>query len=103
MGYMCHQVFVASVVNANSERDAARYYAVSSNVLKRLRRLTSEKGNPDEARKPPRDGGYQPFTAQEKKWIEETVKTLTRRAGERPYKPEAELPQITMDDLPSLE
>lgn len=79
---------------------AARHYAVSLKVLRRLGTLASHKGGVEEGRKP--DVAKSPYTAIERHWLEETIKRLIGRAAEVAGDPSVSLQTITMADLPRL-
>lgn len=79
---------------------AARRYAVSIKVLRKLGTLASQKGGVDEGRKP--DVAKSPYTAAERHWLEETMKRLIWRAAEVAGNPVATLCKITLADLPSV-
>ncbi len=78
---------------------AASRYAVDEAVLSKLGELTDNKGG-KQARKA--KGAGAAFTVAEKRWLEETMKQLIRRAAEVAYDPSASRPQITMAGLPPL-
>jgi len=59
---------------------AARRYAVSLKVLRKLETLASHKGGVQEGRKP--DVAKSPYTAAERLWLEETIKVLIGRSAE---------------------
>jgi hypothetical protein len=86
-------------LTAGGRPAAARRYSIAKTVLNRLGDLAATKGG-NEARKA--KGAQVEFTAAEKRWLEETMKRLIRRASEVAGDPSALLPQITMADLPSL-
>ena len=72
--------------------------SISRNVLDNLRILSSTKGGPL-ARKA--GGADAPLNSAEEKWLEDTVKTIIRRAAEYAAG-QSELQKITMADLPEL-
>jgi hypothetical protein len=92
--------FCLTVLEAHSGRSgAASRYKISKPVLSELGKLAANKGG-TEARKA--KGAAADFTPAEKRWLEETMKRLIRRAAEVAHDPSATRPQITMVDLPSL-
>ena len=99
MAYMCLTIFVTG---AGGRKDAARQYNIAKAVLNTLGELTSTKGNPEEARKFPTDGKFEPLRPKEKEWIVTVIKALIRRAGEYAYDPNAKLKQVSMKDFPDL-
>ena len=101
MAYFCLTVVEASVEEGpSSRRDrAAEAYHIHRDVLNMLGRLTDTKGG-QEARKA--KGASQEFTSAERRWIEEVVKALIRRAAQLAADPEQALSQITMATLSNL-
>jgi hypothetical protein len=53
-----------------------------------------------EARKAERDGTRKPLTAAEQGWVDRVLKALIERMAAHAADPDAELPQITLADLP---
>ena len=105
---------------ANSARSsrvispAADRYAIDLTVLNKLGDLTSEAGGP-EARKAVSErkkkgvvvqtavGMDRPYTDQEREWIKETVRLLTKRLGEHAAQPTGiTFKKLEMADLPPL-
>jgi hypothetical protein len=80
---------------------AATKYAISHNVLETLSRL-AHGGDERTARKRFANQTFCPHTPAELAWMEATVKRLIQRAGEWRDDPDAQWPQITMEDLPKL-
>lgn len=99
MAYTCLTILEASA--GNRDKVAAKYN-ISRKILNKLANLCTEKGDIHEARKAPKDGNYKPLIPQEKVWIESAIKIFILRLGEWAFDPNAQLPQITMIDLPSL-
>ena len=99
MAYMCLTILEAG---ADSRKEAARQYSIDDEVLGTLGKLTSTKGDPEEARKFPKDGKFDPLRPKEKEWIVSVIKALIRRAGEYAYDPKAKLKQLSMKDFPDL-
>ena len=99
MTYMCLTILEAS---AGNRKKAARQYNIDYAVLDTLGMLASTKGDPEEARKFPEDGKFEPLRPKEKAWIVSAIKALIRRAGEYAYDPKAKLKQLSMRDFPDL-
>ena len=99
MAYMCLNLLE---VGAGGRKEAARQYNIAKAVLDTLGKLTSTKGDPEEARKFPEDGKFDPLRPKEKEWIVSVIKALIRRAGEYAYDPKAKLTQLSMKDFPDL-
>ena len=86
---------------------AAEYYHIEKEVLKRVGYLSSEKGDPLEARKregPDDDLREQErhFKEQERRFLEDAVKKMIYRAAEKINDPTKNLSQISLSDLPSV-
>jgi len=99
MAYMCLTVFQAS---AGGRKEAADMYCIDYDILDTLGRLTSTKGGPEEARKFPKHGKFDPLHPKEKEWIVSVVKALIRRAGEYAHNNKMELNQISIKDFQEL-
>ena len=99
MAYMCLTILQAG---AGDRKKAARQYSIDYAVLETLGKLTSTKGDPEEARKSPKDGKFDPLRPKEKEWIVSVIKALILRAGEYAYDPRAKLKQLSMKDFPDL-
>ena len=84
---------------AGGRTAAAVKFGVSSQVLKKMGRLTSEHGGL-EARKS--IGFTAPFSSSEREWLEAAVKRLIRRAAEVAHDPSNPRPPITMANLQQL-
>jgi hypothetical protein len=100
MGYWCYTVIKAST--EGNPRKAAAKYSIDFRVLRKLRELTSTKGNTLEARKMPNSGVTIPLKPEEKRWIDEVIKRIIIRFGEYAFNPQAKLQKITMKDFPKL-
>lgn len=99
MAYMCLTVLEAT---AGGRTKAAKRYSIDEKVLITLGRLTSVKGSPQEARKFPERGSFDPLVPEEHQWLIEATKALIRRVGERKANRTTTLKQIKMSDLPPL-
>lgn len=74
-------------------------FGISRSVTDKLGHLTGEKGGA-EARKG--RGRSHEFTADERNWIDQTIKRLIRRVAEVAHDPDAAAQQITLGGLPKL-
>ncbi len=96
MAYVCLSILE---VIAGGRGKVAKRYGISRSVLSDLGKLTSEVGDLKTGRKAdvlePR-----PLTQAESTWIQEVVKAMIRRVGERDFDPHAPLPQLTMAHFP---
>lgn len=79
----------------------AAKYRIHPDVLETMGGL-SAKGSPDEARKAPKDGNWQPLTSSEKAWLHEAVQQLIRRAGEVAADRAGLLAEIGLSSLPPM-
>jgi hypothetical protein len=103
MAYFCLTVLERSVSATQKARQgAARRYGIAFEVLDRLGMLCAKRGSESEARKAPHGLAFSPLSSCERAWILSVVRTLITRAGEVASHPNAQLPPITMADLPSL-
>ena len=77
---------------------AAEYFQISSSVLNRIGKLSTERGGPSEARK--REGVKQDLTGNERRFLDEAIKKIVRRVAEKAKAGKRELTKMTMCDLP---
>ena len=98
MAYFCLTFLQAS---AGGRDNAAREFKISSSVLNRIGRLTSERGDEGTARKYAAIKSGAPLTPSETRWLEEAVKAIIRRVGE--FEAIDTLQPLDLADLPSLE
>ena len=80
-------------------KEASKQFSISRDVLGRLATLAANKGGA-EARKA--NGSAQELTTSERRWLEEVMPLLIRRASEIAFDPHATYPLITMANLPTL-
>ena len=100
MAYFCYRLLrYPADAPSISLADAAQRYGVAKTVLVKIRRLSSEKGGPV-ARRP--EGIGKELTSSEVRFLEESVRTLIRRAAEVAYDPDDDRERIRMSDLPAL-
>lgn len=99
MAYLCLTIIEAI---SQGRGNAAKRYNISKKVLDRLGTLVSKKGGPDEARKMPKNGSYEPLSSIEREWVEKAIKLLIKRVGEHDSEAETQLQQITLDMLPTV-
>jgi hypothetical protein len=88
--------------SAGGRKEAARRYRVDTKVLGKLGEFTSTLGIGTEARKLAKGSNNRSPTAAEKMWIETTIRTLIRRAGEVAHDPHEARSLITMNNLSRL-
>ena len=87
--------------NKESNRKAAsRYFQIDMKVLKEIGRLSSTKGGPTGARKG--EGVSDDLTNEESRFLEEAIKKMIRRAAEKRCNSDADLPKISLADLPPI-
>jgi hypothetical protein len=99
LGHAANFCLTVLQTTANGLKGAAKRYAISETVLRKIGDLAANKGG-SEARKA--RGAKADFTAAERGWLERAIKCLIWRAAEVAGNPSAPLPQITMGDLPPL-
>ena len=85
---------------AGSQANAARVFNLDTVILRKIGELTSTKGDAATARKVPRGGQFTELTDAEKAWLEQAVRRLITRFGERASG--AVLGRLAMVDLPKL-
>lgn len=84
----------------SSRKAASRYFQIDEEVLRKIGRLSSTKGGPSAARK---SGGVShELTNGERRFLEEAIKKMIRRAAERAHDPDADLSKIKLSDLPPI-
>lgn len=83
------------------DREAARKYQISKEVLRELRRISTSGTGPDARKWDPRNPPHD-VTNWEKRWVKEAIKLLIFRAGQYAADPGRELPKITMSHIPRL-
>lgn len=94
MAYFC---LTSLKAKAESRKDAAKAYQIDPSVLSKMGELASTRGDSKTARKA---NASQPLSGPEHAWIEAAVKILIWRVGDT--RAQADLPLITMADLPNL-
>jgi hypothetical protein len=100
MAHFC-LTMLESGFRGNRRLAAAAKYRIHRSVLRKLGELTSQRGDEKTARKGGRP--FAPLTPSEENWTQSTIKVIIRRVGEHDARgTAAELPVITMKDLPSL-
>jgi hypothetical protein len=99
MAYMCLTILETG---AGGRKKAGKQYNIEYGVLDTLGNLTSSKGGPEDARKFPKDGKYDPLHYKERAWIEYVIKALIRRTGEYAYNSKGKLKQLSLKDFPDL-
>jgi hypothetical protein len=94
--------FVLTVLErkAGDRKAAANVFAVDPRVLRRVGQFSSERGDPETARKAARGSSFVPLTGPEEHWLEQAVRRLVQRLGE--HAAGGVLPQLTMTDLPTI-
>jgi len=84
---------------AGGRGQAGRVFAIDVAVLKTMGRLSAE-GDEETARKLQRGKALRGLTGAEKDWLEQAVKLLIRRIGERASG--SPLGRLTLNDLPNV-
>jgi len=95
MAYFC----LTLLETRSGGRDgAAAMYEVHPEVLRKLGKLTSARGDQATGRKFLAEA--QPLQPQEEQWVEDVVRALIRRVGE--HAADAPLKKLSMADFPPL-
>ena len=92
MAYFC----LDTLEDPEGKRAAADKYQISSNVLKKIRRLSSTRGG-QQARKA--SGMVRDLTNQEHRFLEEAIKALIYRVAETAHNPNSDLRKISLSDI----
>jgi hypothetical protein len=83
-----------------NRKEAARSFQIDKSVLDTIGRLSSEKGDESTARKVQPGNQFQELSGAEKEWLEQAVRRVIYRLGERASG--APLTQISLTDLPAI-
>ena len=87
--------------NKESNRKAAsRYFQIDMRILCEIGRLSSTRGGPSGARKA--TGVATDLTQNERHFLKEAIKKMIRRATEKAHRLDADLPKISLTDLPPI-
>ena len=78
---------------------AAKKYGIKVEVLKKIGCLSSKKGG-QQARKA--SGTNNNLTAQDRRFLEEAIKAIIRRAAEEAHAPNSDFPEITLSAFPPV-
>ena len=108
MAYFCLSMLEDPPSKPNSQerkyfkkrKDAAVNYQIDKDVLAEIGRLSSTKGGPLGARK--KEGVADELTNEERRFLKEAIKKIIRRAAEKAHSPDADLPKISLSDLPPI-
>ncbi len=108
MAYFCLSMLEAPPSRPNSQarryfkkrKAAAQKYQIEKDVLAEIGYLSSAKGGPLGARKS--EGVNTELTQQERHFLEQALKKMIRRAAEKAHNPDADLPKISMSNLPPI-
>ena len=94
--------FVLSVLTAiaGSRKKAAEVFHIDLSVLSKIGDLSTNKGNRETVRKVQQDTSYQELSGSEKQWLEQAVRRIIYRMGEKASG--TALTKITLNDLPPL-
>jgi len=101
MAYFCLTVLENRFAKGKRKK-VAQLYKVEDKILEMIGQLSSRKGASSDARKYPEGGNFDPLDSQERAWLDAAIKRLILRVGEHDFDPNADLPIITMSDLPPL-
>ena len=99
MAYFCLTILESSTKKNNSRDVAAKTHGIKFEVLSEIGRLSSEKGG-QQARKA--SGTNNNLTAQDRRFLEEAIKAIIRRAAEKAYAPNSDFPEILLSAFPPV-
>ena len=110
MAYFCLTVLENSVAQqpqkastnrktSTKRKKAAEKYGIELEVLTKIGFLSSEKGG-QQARKA--SGTNNNLTAQDRRFLEEAIKAIIRRAAEKAYAPNSDFPEIPLSAFPPV-
>lgn len=107
MAYFCLTVVEAYAGIAARARDnlrgrASGKYCIAIEVLEQLGTITTEAGDPLEARKQEKVNPFSPLREDERSWVIAVIQQMILRVGEHDYDPQQELLELTMMDFPTL-
>ena len=95
--------YIAEKIKQNQKsnrKTASRYFQIDMKVLEKIGLLSSTKGGPTGARKG--EGVSDDLTNEESLFLEEAIKKMIRRAAKKAHNPDADLPKISLSDLPQI-
>lgn len=99
MAYFCLTVLEYSTgKNGGARSEAAKVYRIEKSVLDRIGNLCANGGGPAGARKA--KGIAVALTESERRFLEQAVEIIIRRAAEKAHDPAKDLPMISLSDLP---
>ena len=99
MAYFCLTILERSTKKNHSREVAAETYGITLEVLSKIGHLSSEKGG-QQARKA--SGTNNNLTAQDRRFLEEAIKAIIRRAAEKAYAPNSDFPEISLSAFPPV-
>ena len=92
MAYFCLTIL-------GGKKKAAKMYRIKLKVLNKIGNLSSERGG-QQARKA--IGKDNDLTYQDRRFLEDAIKAVIRRAAEKAYAPDSDLQEISLSDLTSV-
>ena len=99
LAYLCLTILESSTKKNHSRKVAAKMYGIKFEVLNKIGHLSSEKGG-QQARKA--SGTNNNLTAQDRRFLEEAIKAIIRRAAEKAYAPNSDFPEISLSAFPPV-
>ena len=96
MAAFCLDVLQGSTGSKSPSKKAVEMYGIERAVIKKIARLSNNKGGPD-ARK--RVGIDSPLEPEEKRFLEEAIKAIIRQMAAHAYDPDNMPPEIKLTDL----
>ncbi len=97
--YFCLTILERSTKKKRCRELASEVYRIELEVLNKIGHLSSERGG-QQARKA--SGKDNDLTYQNRRFLEEAIKAIIRRAAEKAHAPDGDLQKISLSDLPSV-
>ena len=104
MAYFCLTILVRSTKKKGNEKKTCRklaseMYRIELEVLNKIGHLASERGG-QQARKA--SGKDNDLTYQDRRFLEEAIKAVIRRAAEKAHASDGNIQKISLSDIPSI-
>ena len=104
MAYFCLTILERSTKKKSNEKKTCRklaseMYRIELEVLNKIGNLASERGG-QQARKA--SGKDNDLTYQDRRFLEEAIKAVIRRAAEKAHASDGNIQKISLSDIPSI-
>ena len=101
MAYFC-LTMIEYRFHGNPRPNASRHFRIHLDVLNKIGHLTADKGGLDARKARKQKGVPENLTPHERAFLEQAVRKMILQAARVAASPEADIPTITMADLPPL-